>query len=142
MSTQTRDLLDRVMDEHWAAEAAHDIEAVMATITDDAEQDLVGSPAHPLRGKEQIRTFYEQLFQLIDLEELRTVRRYYGDDHLVEEAVWTGMFDGVLVGAEGKRGRVSFRILHVVEVRDGRMSRENVWLDADAIREQLLSAEA
>ncbi len=42
MSTRTRDLLDRVMDEHWAAEAAHDIEAVMATITDDAEQDLVG----------------------------------------------------------------------------------------------------
>lgn len=142
MSTQTRDLFDRVMDEHWAAEAAHDIEAVMATITDDAEQDLVGSPAHPLRGKEQIRAFYEQLFQLIDQEEQRTVRRYYGDDHLVEEAIWTGTFDGVLVGVEGKRGRVSFRILHVIEVRDGRISRENAWLDVDAIREQLLSAEA
>ena len=142
MSTQSRDQLDRLMDDHWDAEAAHDIEAVMATITDDAEQDLVGSPAHPLRGKDQIRPFYEQLFQLIDQEEQRTLRRYYGDDHLVEEAIWTGTFDGVLVGAEGKRGRVSFRILHVVEVRDGRMSRENVWLDADAIREQLLSAEA
>jgi hypothetical protein len=32
---------------------------------------------------------------------------------------------------------VTFRILHVCEFRDGRMCRENVWLDSGAIVAQL-----
>ena len=35
---------------------------------------------------------------------------------------------------------VQFRILHVCEFRDGKISRENVWLDVAAIMQQLAPA--
>jgi hypothetical protein len=37
----------------------------------------------------------------------------------------------------GTGRRISFRLLHVWEYRDGLISRENVWLDGDAIARQL-----
>jgi predicted ester cyclase len=40
-------------------------------------------------------------------------------------------------GISGNRRRASFRMLHVWGFKDGRMSRENVWLDGNAIVPQL-----
>ena len=37
--------------------------------------------------------------------------------------------------------RISFRLLHVWEFRDGLISRENVWLDGGSIMAQLTSGE-
>ncbi len=37
----------------------------------------------------------------------------------------------------GGEGRVSFRILHLLEFRDGYICRENVWLDLASIIQQL-----
>jgi ketosteroid isomerase-like protein len=140
MSTMLPDEMDRVIDEHFACEAAHDLEGVMTTFIDDAELDVVGFPEGPRRGKEQIRGFYEQLYKLLDLEEVRALHRYYGEDFMVDEVICTGHFaDGALLGAEGYRGRVSFRLLHVLEFRDGRIARENVWLDSETARQQLLA---
>ena len=41
------------------------------------------------------------------------------------------------LGLPGHGRRISFRILHVFEFRDGLISRENVWLDTAAIVGQL-----
>jgi ketosteroid isomerase-like protein len=131
--------MDRVVDEHFAYEAAHDLEGVMTTFTDDAELDVVGFPTGPRRGKEQIRDAYEQMYKLLDQKEAHPLHRYHGEEFMVDETIWSGQFDGALVGAEGHRGHVSFRLLHVLEFRDGLIARENVWLDSEAIRGQLLS---
>ena len=40
---------------------------------------------------------------------------------------------GSLPGLPGNGRRISFRILHVFEFRNGLNSRENVWLDSAAI---------
>jgi ketosteroid isomerase-like protein len=134
------DEMDRLIDEHFAYEAAHDLEGVMTTFIDDAELDVVGFPDGPRRGKEQIRGFYEQLYKLLDLEEVRPLHRYYGEDFMVDEVICTGRFaDGALVGAKGHGGRASFRLLHVLEFRNGRVARENVWLDSETARQQLLA---
>jgi ketosteroid isomerase-like protein len=134
--------MDRVIDEHFGYEAANDLDGVMSTFTDDAELDLVGLPGGPMRGKEQIRGFYEGLFKLLDQEDVQTLRRYYGQAMMVDETLWTGRFaDGALFGAEGYAGRVSFRLLHVLEFRNDLIARENLWLDSQAAREQLLSGD-
>jgi predicted ester cyclase len=39
-------------------------------------------------------------------------------------------------GLDGRTGHVSFRLLHVLEFRDGKISRENVWSDVAAIAAQ------
>jgi predicted ester cyclase len=49
----------------------------------------------------------------------------------------TGTVIGSMLGMPGNGRRISFRILHVFEFRDGLISRENVWLDGAAIIDQL-----
>ena len=142
MRTMSPDEMDRLIDEHYAYEAAHDIEGVMTTFVDDAELDLVGFPAGPRRGKHQIRSFYEELYKVLDLEEAEPLHRYYGENFMVDEVICTGWIaDGWIFGAEGSGGRVCFRLLHVLEFRDGRIARENVWLDSESARRQLLAGD-
>jgi predicted ester cyclase len=57
------------------------------------------------------------------------------------EHLWTGTVPGEFLGIPGNGKRINFRLLHVWEFRDGRMSRENVWLDGAAISAQLLESE-
>ena len=56
---------------------------------------------------------------------------------MIDETLWTGHVVGRVLGAPGGEGRVSFRILHILEFRDGKISRENVWIDIPAIMRQL-----
>ena len=140
MATMSPEEMDRVIDEHFAYEAAKDLTSVMTTLVDDAELDLVGFPAGPRRGKHQIREFYEQLYKVLDLEEAEPLHRYYGENFLVDEVICTAwLTDGSLFGAQGFGGRVCFRLLHVLEFRDGLIARENVWLDSETARQQLLA---
>lgn len=141
MRTTSPDEMDRVLDDHFAYEAARDLEGVMTTFTDDAEIDVVGFPAGPRRGKKEIHDFYEQLYKLLDQEDAKPLHRYHGEEFMVDETIWSGQFDGLLVGLEGRRGHVTFRLLHVIEFRDGLVARENVWLDSETIRRQLLSGD-
>jgi predicted ester cyclase len=65
------------------------------------------------------------------------VRTYYGDNAVTMENLMTGTVTGELLGLPGNNRRITFRTLHVFEFRDGRISRENVWLDGSAIAAQL-----
>jgi len=56
---------------------------------------------------------------------------------MILEQKMTGAVIGSLLGLPGHGRRVSFRILHVFDFRDGLISRENVWLDSAAIVAQL-----
>jgi hypothetical protein len=49
----------------------------------------------------------------------------------------TGTAIGEMLGIPGNGKRICFRMLHIREFRDARMSRENVWLDSAAIAAQL-----
>jgi predicted ester cyclase len=64
-------------------------------------------------------------------------RSFYGADFCVIEHDWTGTVPGEFLGIAGDGRRISFRMLHVSEFRDGRISRENVWLGGAAIAAQL-----
>lgn len=57
---------------------------------------------------------------------------------MVDESVWEGRAPGRPFGIEGHNRPLSFRLLHVVEfAEDGRISRENVWIDLAAVIAQL-----
>jgi hypothetical protein len=130
--------MDRKMDEHFAFEAADDVEGVLATLSDDAEHDIVGFPTGPTRGREGPRGFYESLFGDLTGGKVETVRRYYGEDFMVDESLWRGRAPGRPFGIEGKGRPLEFRLLHVVEFEEsGAMKRENVWVDLAAIQRQL-----
>jgi steroid delta-isomerase-like uncharacterized protein len=131
------DEMRALVDRHMAAEREGDIDAAVAVYTDDVEHDVVGFPASPTRGKEGARAFYAYLTANFRTENWTVSRQYLADRALVQEQLMTGTVVGSLLGLAGHGRRISFRMLHVFEFRDGLISRENVWLDSAAVADQL-----
>ncbi len=129
--------MDRLIDAHLTAEARGDTAGCVAVYTDDVEHDVVGAPHGPLHGKQAAQGFYDHLTRDIATEEMVPIRSYYGEDFCVIEHEWSGTVTGSLLGIEGRGRRISFRMVHIWEFQDGLISRENVWLDAAAIVQQL-----
>jgi steroid delta-isomerase-like uncharacterized protein len=134
--------IDEIMGRHYAAEAAHDLDAILATLTDDVEHDVVGDPSGVLREPEAIKQRYQQLFADLGDQQVTPVRRLYGEDFVVDEVMITARATGMMLGIPGNNREVTFRLMHVCEFRDGRMSRENVWMDVAALMQQLTAAES
>lgn len=134
----TREQMDRKIDEHFRFEAEDNIEGVLATLTPDAEHDIVGWPAGPTRGRDGARPFYETLFADLSDGQVKCLKRLYGENFLVDESLWQGRAPGRPFGIEGRNRPLEFRLLHVIEFSaDGDIKRENVWLDMAAILQQL-----
>lgn len=130
--------IDQLIDDHFRFEATDDIPGVLASLTDDVEHEVIPSPMGRLHGKEAARAFYEMLFASLEGKGVTPIRRLYGETFVVDEVVWHGhIADGRPFLCDGRSGDVSFRMLHVFEFRDGRISLENVWCDLAAIQRQL-----
>lgn len=129
--------MDALIDEHIAAESAGDTAGAVAMYTDDVEHDVVGAPHGPLRGVAAAQGFYDFLTTNVVTETMTPTHSYYGDDFCVIEHDFTGRVPGEFLGIPGNDRSVAFRMLHVWEFRDGRISRENVWLDGGSIAAQL-----
>ena len=133
--------MDARLDEHFAFEAADDVEGVLATLNDDVEHDIVGAPSGPTFGRDGARGFYEALFADLADGQVRSTRRLYGDNFMVDDSVWRGRAVGRPFGIEGHGRPLEFRLLHVLEFTEGGdISRENVWIDLAAIQQQLAGA--
>jgi hypothetical protein len=134
----THSQMDAKLDEHFDFEARDDVEGVLATLTPDVEHDIVGLPSGPTRGREGARPFYENLFADLSDGKVRSLRRLYGENFLVDESLWRGRAPGRPFGLDGRDRELEFRLLHVIEfAADGQIKRENVWLDLAAILQQL-----
>jgi steroid delta-isomerase-like uncharacterized protein len=132
-STEMYDVVAR----HLRAEGAGDVEGAIAVYTDDIEHDVVGYPGSPHHGKDGARAFYEDLTANFRTEREEVLHRFATDNTVILDQVMTGTVIGSMLGLPGHNRRISFRILHVFEFRDGLVSRENVWLDSAAIAQQL-----
>jgi predicted ester cyclase len=134
----TREQMDRLVNEHFMYEATDDVDGVVASLAADVKHEVVPSPFGLQTDKSRIRAFYETLFADLRGDGVTPVRRLYGDDFVVDETVWSGrVVNGRLFGLDGRSGRVSFRLLHVFELADGKIANEAVWCDVAAIRRQL-----
>lgn len=134
----TREMMDAKLDEHFGFEMRDDVEGVLATLSDNVIHDIVGWPQGPSHGPEEARAFYESLFADLAEGSITTVRRLYGENFLVDESIWSGKAVGRPFGFDGRNRPLKFRLLHVLEfAEDGRIARENVWLDSAAIAQQL-----
>jgi steroid delta-isomerase-like uncharacterized protein len=129
--------MDQPIERHLAAERAGDSAGSVAVYTDDVEHDVVGFPTGPVRGKEAAQGFYEYLGANFHTEAMEVTHQHYGDDFCVVEHSTTGTVPGEFLGVPGHGRRITFRLLHVWEFRDGLISRENVWLDGGTVIAQL-----
>jgi steroid delta-isomerase-like uncharacterized protein len=128
-----------IIEQHFAAENAHDVAATLATYTEDVVWDDVGNPACPVHGKRAAAEMYEGIMDGIPDLHLQSVGRFVCGDHVVDEAIATGHVRGSFIGIEGGGAPVRFRILHVFDIRDGLISREQAWFDSAGVVRQLES---
>tara|TARA_R110002096_G_scaffold205963_1_gene392046 strand:+ start:168 stop:578 length:411 start_codon:yes stop_codon:yes gene_type:complete len=130
--------MDQRLDEHFRFEANDDVEGVLATLDEDAVHDVVGWPHGPSQGRESARDFYVTLFADLEEGKTTTIRRIYGENHMVDETLWEGRATGRPFGIEGNNRQLSFRLLHIVDFTPaGKIKKEQVWLDVATMMQQL-----
>lgn len=113
----TKPEIDDLIDRHFRAEERGDVEAAIADLSNNVSHELAG--AHLSDNKEGARDFYTNLFGRLRLARIKSVRRLYGTDFAVDEA---------LVEAETLAGEPApFRLLHIFEFKDGQISGESAW---------------
>ena len=137
MAAMTRTDMDALVDGHYRAEEAGDLDAIVAGFAPDAEHDVVGRPGDTLHGDDQIGGFYRALLAELRIDRFEPVRRWYGDDNVVDESVLHATATGHPFGLEGRGRPVRARFLHIFDFHAGRISRESAWIDLAAIQQQL-----
>jgi steroid delta-isomerase-like uncharacterized protein len=128
-----------IIDRHFAAENAHDVEGTLATYTDDIVWDDVTHPDSPFQGKESVGAVYSGIIDAIPDVHLDSVWRIEANDGnaVIDESILTGHVEGSWSGIEGRGAPVRIRILHVFELRDGLIARENAWFNAADVMRQV-----
>ena len=69
-----------IIDRHFAAENAHDVQATLDTYTDDIVWDDVTHPDSPFRGKADVARVYSSTIESIPDVTLTSVKRFSGED--------------------------------------------------------------
>jgi steroid delta-isomerase-like uncharacterized protein len=128
-----------IIDRHFAAENAHDVQATLDTYTDDIVWDDVTHPDAPFHGKEEVGRVYSSIIDAIPDVVLTSVKRFAGEEgkYVVDESILSGHVEGQWSGMDGGGAPVRVRILHIFELRDGLICYENAWFDASAVRRQI-----
>jgi ketosteroid isomerase-like protein len=134
----TREQMDAIINAHFMFEATDDIEGVIGSLAAEVRHEVVPSPMGAQTDKAHIRTFYEMLFADLKGDKVTPVQRLYGEDFVVDEAVWHGeITNGRPFLMDGRSGRASFRLLHIFRFSEGKIASEQVWCDLAAIQRQL-----
>lgn len=128
-----------IIDRHFAAENAHDVQATLDTYTDDIVWDDVTHPDAPFHGKDEVGAVYSSILDAIPDVRLTSVKRFTGEGgrYVVDESVITGHVHGEWAGMAGGGAPVDVRILHIFEIRDGLICYENAWFDAAEVQRQI-----
>ena len=113
---------------HFHTEATGEVEKALELYTDDIVWE---SPARDLvfRGKEATGEMYRRMFDSFQVEEFRCLQRFATEERVVDDSVATVVLagDGVLNAPAPVGSKVEIRLLHVFEMRAGKISRELVF---------------
>ena len=133
--------LDWIIDAHFEAERRGDVDAILATVSDDISHEVLGAGLGKLSGKDAVRAFYEQLSQDLSIAAYTTIRRIHGPDHAWEEGVVHATAAGKPFGLDGGGRRVIYRLNHLFEFRNVLIQRELVVPDVASIFAQMSQPE-
>lgn len=113
---------------HFHSEATNEVEKALELYTDDIVWE---SPARDLvfRGKEATGDNYRRMFDSFKVEEFRCLQRFATEDRVIDDSVATVRIvgDGVENAPAPVGSKVEIRLLHVFEMREGKIARELVF---------------
>jgi steroid delta-isomerase-like uncharacterized protein len=118
---------------HMAAEDRQDVEATLATFTDDCYYRVPGLGIE-LRGKDQIRAFYADTFAAIPDFRNADEHYYVADGTVFFEGLMEGTHLGTWAGWAATGRRFSAPLLVRIPIApDGRLEAEIVYFDAAGV---------
>jgi uncharacterized protein len=130
--------MDAIVNDHFMYEANDDLDGVMGTLAEGVSHEIIPGPYGVLTDPERIREFYTKLYTELAGEGVTPVRRLYGDNFVVDETIWHGRIsDKGSFLAGGRSGKADLRLLHVFDLRDGRIIKEQAWWDLGLVQRQL-----
>jgi steroid delta-isomerase-like uncharacterized protein len=128
-----------IVDRHFAAENAHDVDATLATYTDDIIWDDVTHPLSPVHGKEAVGAVYTDILAAIPDVSFDSTLRFNSEDGewVLDISNVSGHVEGEWAGIAGDGAPVEIRLLHLFRLRDGLIAYENAWFDSAAVLRQV-----
>jgi ketosteroid isomerase-like protein len=117
------------VENHFHSEAVNEVEAALATFTDDIvwEAPAPNGLDRAFSGKQAVARNYRALFASMRDVEFQLLQRFATDDRVVDDSIVTFEVakDGYWRFPLGSKVRM--RLVHIFEMRDGRISRELVF---------------
>lgn len=121
--------------DHFANENPDGIARVIAGYTDDIVWE---GPARGvvIRDKDRVQRAYLQLFESMDVHKVTNLYRFATEDWAFDDSIieFTLIGDGFANCPYPRGTRVSMRLVHAFQLRDGKICRENgyeIWRRAD-----------
>ena len=131
----------KVVEAHFHSEATDEIEKALELYTDDI---LWESPTRKLElhGKQETADNYRRMFSSFKVEEFKCLQRFATEERVVDDSVATVWLvgDGVLNAPVPVGSKAEIRLLHVFEMRDGKISRELVFENWKVLEQPVTSS--
>jgi ketosteroid isomerase-like protein len=117
------------VDNHFHSEATNEVEAALETFTDDIvwEAPAPNGLNRVFRGKAAAAKNYRELFESMKDVKFEFLQRFATEDRVVDDSIVTFevVKDGYWHFPLGSKVRM--RLVHIFEMRDGKISRELVY---------------
>jgi ketosteroid isomerase-like protein len=117
------------VESHFHSEALSDVEAALETFTDDViwEAPAPNGLNRSFTGKAAAGANYRQLWASMRKVHFQPLRRFATEDRVVDDSIVTFEVaqDGYWHFPVG--GKVEMRLVHIFEMRDGKIAREIVF---------------
>lgn len=117
------------VENHFHSEATNEVEAALETFTDDVvwEAPALNGLNRVFRGKEAAAANYRALFASMREVKFQFLQRFATEDRVVDDSLVTFevVQDGYWHFPVGSR--VEMRLVHIFEMRDGKIARELVF---------------
>jgi ketosteroid isomerase-like protein len=118
-----------VVESHFHSEGRNEVEAALETFTDDIVWDAPAPNGlnRSFAGKAAVAENYRKLFASMRNVQFRLLQRFATEDRVVDDSIVTFEVaeDGYWHFPFGSR--VEMRLVHIFEMRDGKISREFVF---------------
>jgi len=131
---------EAMLEEHIAAENAHDLDRIMATFVASPVMEMNGQP---IEGFEAVREVHRSVgFAGADpgsFSELHVVerRRHRTGDAIIVEQLLSGRHTGAWGSIPATNRAISIALCTVYLFEGGRIAREHVYLDWSSLRRQV-----
>lgn len=118
-----------VVDSHFHSEALNEIEVALETFTDDIvwEAPAPNGLNRSFSGKKSVAENYRQLFASMRDVKFQFLQKFATEDRVVDDSIVTFEVakDGYWQFPVGSR--IEMRLVHIFEMREGKISRETVF---------------